>query len=358
MRYLKERNQKIIDAVIKKSDMVCPGALALIGIYGSFMTGDMHEKSDLDLLIVINDDRGWQLGCAFIQDDCQVGHDIYCTTWESLQNDAKYEHPNISKLMDAEIVYCADARYEERLRQLRNGAKEILSAPFSQGDYAKAENQLKEAEHYYTMAMVSEHEPDVLNGAGGAIYYIENAIAMLNKQYFHYGVKRAYDELSAMQDRPEELCRLIDDVISADSAEAVKKHLTTLMKETMAVFRHVKERFATPDRTAAGDALTGTYEEMYSNFRNKMYAAAETGNRHLAFMSLVSASAMLSEIESGVNIDRYDVWKGYDARDLHKTARAYDDILKAYLKEYEKAGIQIKHYSDIEAFVLDYQGFM
>lgn len=89
-----------------------------------------------------------------------------------------------------------------------------------------------------------------------------------------------------------------------------------------------------------------------------MYAAAETGNRHLAFMSLVSASAMFSEIESGVNIDRYDVWKGYDPRDLHKTARAYDDILKAYLKEYEKAGIQIEHYSDIEAFVLDYQGFM
>lgn len=52
---LKERNQKIIDAVIKKSEIVCPGSLALIGVYGSFMTGDMHEKSDLDLLAVIND---------------------------------------------------------------------------------------------------------------------------------------------------------------------------------------------------------------------------------------------------------------------------------------------------------------
>lgn len=43
MIYLEERNQKIIDAVIKKAETVCLGALALIGIYGSFMTGDFCE---------------------------------------------------------------------------------------------------------------------------------------------------------------------------------------------------------------------------------------------------------------------------------------------------------------------------
>lgn len=355
MHLLKERNQKIIDAVIKKSDIVCPDSLALIGIYGSFITGDMHEKSDLDLLIVINDDRGWQLGCAFIQDDLQVGHDIYCTTWEYLQNEAKYEHPNISKLMDANIVYCADVKYRDRLEQLRNTTNDILSAPFSEGDYTKAEKQLKEAEHYYTMAMISEHKSDVFDKAGRAIYFIENAIAMLNKQYFHYGVKRTYKELNAMQYRPEKLCDQIEDIISADSVVSVQKHLTALMKETMAVFNSVKKMFAMQNKIITRDMLIGTYEEMYSNFRNKMYIAAEIGNRHLGFMSLVSANAMLSEIESEGSIDRYDVWKGYDPQDLQQTAKAYDNILNEYLKEYKKAGIQVKHYSDIEAFVLDYQ---
>ncbi len=113
MKYLEERNQKIIDAVIKKANIVCPGALALIGINGSFMTGDFYEKSDLDLLILLNDDRGRQLECVFIQDDLQVGHDIYCTTWKRLQKDARYEHPNISKLMDVKIVYCADEKYKQ-----------------------------------------------------------------------------------------------------------------------------------------------------------------------------------------------------------------------------------------------------
>lgn len=354
MMDLRERNRKIIEAVIRKAETVCPGSLALIGIYGSFMTGDVHEKSDLDLLIVINDDRGWQLGCSFLQDDLQVGHDIYCTTWKDLQHDAAYEHPNISKLMDAEIVYCADVKYKEQLQKLQNEARDRLSAPFSAEDYAKAENQLKEAEHHYTLAMISEHRSDVLAGAGGAIYYIENAIAMLNKQYFHYGVKRTYEELNAMQNRPENLCSRIEEVISADSVGAVQKHLTVLMKETTAVFHSVQETFAAQNKTAAGDALTGTYEEMFSNFRNKMYMAAETGNRHLAFMSLVSSNAMFSEIESEAEIDRYDVWEGYDPQDLHKTAKAYDDVLNEYQKEYKKTGIQVKHYPDIEAFAEAY----
>ncbi len=354
MTYLEERNRKIIDAVIKKAAAVCPGALALIGINGSFMTGDFYEKSDLDLLILINDDRGRQLECVFIQDDLEVAHDIYCVTWERLQNDAEYEHPNISKLLDAEIVYCAEEKYREGLEKLREKARGILAAPFSERDYAKAEKMLKEAEHYYTVAMVSDNKSDVLAGAGGAIYYVENAIAMLNKEYFHYGVKRAYEELNAMQKRPEKLCDMMDAVISAASVTAVQKHLSALMKETMAVFRSVKENLAAQKKTADEDTLSGTYEEMYSNWRNKMYGAAETGNRHLAFMSLISSNAMFSEIDCEVDIDRYDVLGGYDSQDLYKTARAYDDMLKDYLKEYRAAGIQVKHYSDIDAFVCDY----
>ena len=41
MNHLEERNQKIIDAVMKKAAIPCPGALALIGINGSFMTGGL-----------------------------------------------------------------------------------------------------------------------------------------------------------------------------------------------------------------------------------------------------------------------------------------------------------------------------
>lgn len=354
MKHLEERNQKIIEAIINKANKECPNSLAMIGIYGSFVTGDFYEKSDLDLLILINDDRGWQLGCSIIQDDLEVGHDIYCTKWEDLEDDARYEHPNISKFMDAKIVYCADEKYKERLDALRQKAKDVLEASFCVADYEKAEKVLKEAEHFYTMAMVSDSSSKVLEEAGGAIYYIENAIAMLNKQYFRYGVKRAYEELNAMKNRPEKLCDRIEDLISANDVLSVKEHLTMLMKETIAVFHQVKETITEQKKSVTADTITGTYEEMYSNWRNKMHFAATTENKHLAFMSLISANAMFTGISSEIDIAKYDALNCYDSRDLHKTANAYDNMLNEYLREYRKAGISEKRYKDIDSFVLDY----
>lgn len=355
MNHLIERNQKIIDAIIEKANRVCPGALALIGINGSFMTGDFYEKSDLDLLILLNDDRGYQLAHAFIQDDLQVGHDIYCTTWESLQKDARYEHPNISKLMDSKIVYCADEKYRQDLEKLRKQVWDKLAAPLGKEDYEKAEHLLTNAEHCYARAIIAESRSEVLSWAGGVIYYIENAIAMLNKQYFRYGVKRAYEELSAMRKRPENLCQLINDIILATSITAVKERLTVLIRETIKVFDDVKQTLATLKEPVSQDNIAGTYEEMYSNWRNKLYLAAETGNSHLSFMSLFSANHMFDEIYESVDIDKYDALEGYDPGDLKQTAGSYVDVMEAYLEEYKKAGIKEKRYCDIDEFVAYYQ---
>ncbi len=354
MNLLEERNQKIIDAIIKKANTVCPGSLALIGIYGSFMTGDYHQKSDLDLLILLNDDQGRKLGITFIQDDLQVGHDLYCTSWEGLEHDARYEHPHIAKLMDSKIVYCADERSKEKLESLRKLVKDKLSAPFDRKDYAKAEQMLLQAEHCYTMVMISENKPEIFAWIGGVIFYIENAIAMLNKKYFRYGVRRAYEELSAMKNRPERLCELIDDIISSTSVQEVKEHLSVLIKETIRVFHHMKTTIVPPKKTATDEELTGTYEELYSNWRNKMYLAAETNNTHLAFMSLFSANQMFSEIYESAAIDQYDVFSGYHPQDLKQTATFYADKMDNYLKEYRKAGIKEKRYGDIDQFVIDY----
>lgn len=358
MNNLEERNQKIIDAIIEKSNKVCPGSLALIGIYGSFLTGDIYDKSDLDLLVLINDDKGWQLGCCFIQDDLQVGHDIYCTTWESLENNVLYNDPNISKLMDSKIVYCSDKKYMKKLEALRKRVNDNLLLPLSREDFMKAENLLKEAEHFYVKAMISERMSDVWVQAGYAVYYIENAVAMLNKRYFRYGSKRVYEELGSMKNKPENLCEMIEAVLSANSVEAVKNHLTVLVQETAWSFKKAENNIPVQRGAVTSGALSGTYEEMYSNWRNKMFAAAESGNRHLAFMSMINMNAMISDISNEVEIDDYDVLGGYEPQNLQVTAKACDDVINSYLKEYRKANIQVSHYPDIDEFVRDYQSKM
>ena len=86
---MNDMNEKMIDAIIKKAEALCPDSLALIGVYGSVITGDEYEKSDLDLMILINDESGQVLADGFIIDDVDIGYDLYCTSWDMLENDAQ-----------------------------------------------------------------------------------------------------------------------------------------------------------------------------------------------------------------------------------------------------------------------------
>ena len=354
MNSLQARNRKIIDAVIRKEQAVCPGSVALIGIYGSFQTGDIHPLSDLDLLILINDDRGWQLGKAFIQEDLGVGHDIYCTSWESLRQDAEFIHPHISKLMDSLIVYCADEKYRAELESLREQVRKKLAEPFGEEDYRKAEKELKEARCCYADAMAAEELNEVRRSAGGAVYFAENAVALLNKTYFRKGVSRRYEELDAMERKPDNLCEMIENVLAAATVKSLKEQLTLLMKGLTSCFQQVKQQLPREKKPACGDTLSGTYEEMFSNWHGKMAQAAERGDRHLAFMSLESLNEMLKDIGSEVDIGTYDVLSVYDPGDLRKTADGFDRILQQYLSEYEKAGLRPVRYADADAFVSSY----
>ena len=348
------RNRKIIDAVLKKEKALCPGAVALIGIYGSFLTGDVHPLSDLDLLILINDERGRQLAAAFIQEDMGVGHDIYCTDWESLRRDSAYDDPNIAKLMDSRIVYCADEKYLSELETLRGQARQKLEEPFSEADYLKAEGVLKDTLNCFALAMIGDGLTEVRKQAGGVLYYAENAVAMLNKRYFRKGVRRRYVELNAMPKRPERLCELIEGIVSAETVPVLKERLTLLVKELTACFERERQTVMPDKKPADMESLRGTYEEMFSNWHGKMRAAAEAGDRHLAFMSLVSLDEMLSDIRSEVDIDRSDAVSVYDPEDLEKTAGGFDAVLRDYLREYSRAGMRAAVYPDIDAFLAAY----
>jgi len=157
-----------------------------------------------------------------------------------------------------------------------------------------------------------------------------------------------------MEKRPENLCGLIEDILAAETAENVKERLALLMKELTACFRKVRQSLQVEKKPACAETLSGTYEEMFSNWHGKMVLAAETGDRHLAFMSMESLNEMLADISNAVEIGTYDVLRAYDPNDLKKTAEGFDEILRQYLQEYEKAGVKAEHYADIDAFTAAY----
>ncbi len=123
-----DTNKKIIDAIIQKANLFCPNSLDLIGIYGSAATGDTHKRSDLDLLILINDKKGRVLSDVFVLEDLQIGYDIYITTWEMLLGDAQCNSAHLAKLLDSKIVYFKDDSILDRLEDIKDEAKKNLSS--------------------------------------------------------------------------------------------------------------------------------------------------------------------------------------------------------------------------------------
>ena len=353
-RALEARNEKLIRGIVARAEKVCPGSLALIGIYGSFATGRIHPGSDLDLLILINDEGGSRLKAAFVQEDLGIGHDLYCTRWEDLERMAGYPDPHISKLMDSRIVYVSAPEHGERLQALRRRAAEILTAPFGRADYEKAETMLREALTCFALAETAETLPEVRRRAGGALYCTEDALALLNKRYYRLGVKDRMEELSALERRPKDLPGLIDGVASAANSEEVRLRLSRLMEETAAVFREAERSLPGEEKPVPPEALRGTWEEMVSNWRGKLQLAAETGDRHLAFSSLESFDAMLADVAGGALKGRYDALAIYDPADLAATAARFDGLLEDYLTEYRRAGLEPVRYGDIDEFLRRY----
>ena len=339
-------NQKIIDAIIAKAERVCPDSLLLIGLYGSAATGDVHPKSDLDLLILVGDDKGRQLADGFILEDAGIGYDIYCTGWEMLEGDARCGHAHLSRLLDCKIVYVKDPAALTRLKALQDKARALLASD-QRKENARAAMAMAKA--VYADAFLAESLSKVRTCAGAAIHYLLDAMMLHHGQYFRLGVKRTFEELSPLS-LPFDLEAMVLSVIRGETAEDIRTGLTALMR---CVRDHLNDPM--PKEQPSEANLKGTYEEMFSNWRNKMGEAAQRGDLYSSFMNLVSFQFMLDEIAGGADIPDLDAMAKFDPLDLLKNAEAFDAILAQYREEYRKIGLEPKVLPNADAFLAQYE---
>ena len=338
-------NKAIVDAVIKKADALCPDSLALIGVYGSVATKDEHEKSDLDLMILINDENGWVLAEGFILDDIDVGYDIYCTSWEMLERDAQRNHAHLSKLFDSMIVYCKDQNALKKLDEMKRKTAELLA---SDKRYDKADNAYCEAKKMFAEVYLTESLSKVRSCAGAAIEFIENAVMLYNGQYFRKGTKRALEEIRQLK-LPFDLENIIIDIIRAETVAKIRERLKELLISTNEYLQTPKEK-----ELPSAENLSGTYEEMYSNWKNKMTEAADRDDVYSSFMNLLSLQYMFHEIAEGIAVDDFEIMDQFNPKNLEENADVFNKALSKYLAEYEKVGISPKRYGSVAEFASDY----
>ena len=97
--------------------------------------------------------------------------------------------------------------------------------------------------------------------------------------------------------------------------------------------------------------IAGTYEEMFSNWRNKMEEAADKKDVFSSFMNLASLHLMIDEIAEDVAIEPFNRMDKYCPGDLESNVAVFDDALNTYLLEYKKIGISSKHFASVEDFL-------
>jgi len=343
---LQARNQKLIHAVQQRAAQLCPDSLALIAVYGSFANGDWSERSDLDLLILIHDDAGWQLSSCFIQDDLNVGHDLYCTTWAALEDSAKQYHPAMPKLLDAQVVWSDGEATLTRFRALQQQAQDWMAAPYDVNDLQQSEEMYAELCRAYAALMSAEGCS--WYDAAQLLYHFEALHAQLHKTCYRRSARHRLAELpAAVAAQVEALCR-------ASSAEALQSAATALVRTVKTLLDSRRDALRPVPAPATAEALRGSYEECVSNWRGKVQTAAETDNARLALDALGNLQAMLDDIAGELDIGRFDALSGYDPADLPAAATQYDAILAQYRQVYDRVGLPIRHYADIDEMIADY----
>ena len=348
---LHTRNRAIIDAVLAKAARCCPDVLDLVAITGSFSRDDYYEESDLDLLIVINDPVGYRLAKCFRLGN--VGHDIYCQTWERLEHAASYPDPHVDKMLNAKVVYCRHDGILERYRQLGDALRNRMAAAPSSETLEAIDTHMAGAWQDFGRLCLEEGLGRCRYYAAGVLYRIEYAVYMLNGAYIGHGIRGIPAEICALPRLPEGFAAHYHALIEAETTEDIKREIGILLRATDKMIREVRAHVC-PRKPLTSDALRGTHEEIHSNWRNKMYRAAKESDRYLSWMTEAATQDFYNEMAAEYEMPPVILMDDAPSSDLLTRAHRFDDAMRRYGENYVQTDTPFCRYDTVEEFVKDY----
>jgi hypothetical protein len=203
--------------------------------------------------------------------------------------------------------------------------------------------------------MLSDNATEGKYASAKMLVSLEYVMYLANKSYIKRGIRRIPEEIKAMKILPENFLKNYHELISARTVEEIKSCSTKLMNTAQAfvselVGREKAKKAITPE------SIEGTYEEIISNWRNKMYLAAHTDDAYLALMTMASCQGFYDEFATEFNIDRVRLFDGFRIDDLSRSAELFDAAMEYYRCLYAQIGEPVRSFSSIEAFEKAYLG--
>lgn len=345
-RNILNKNDKLIRMVIERAKRDFPDDIAIIGLTGSFSTGDFHEKSDLDLIIINNTVQGWGISRCFILED--VGYDIYCTPWETrIEDQANLESPMISCLVDLEVLYCAKPEYQEKLNSYKQRALDALAKPIGRECISRAKKNIDSAKQEYTNTLLSEDIGAVRYASSEVVYQLVNALTHLNNTYFKRGLKRYLEEIATFRYTPDDFENIYMAVIDAKTIAEIRSTSYSILASVNDLYNKMYKEFVIGP-VPTYDNLGGTYEELWCNYRNKVIASVELADKSYAYYVAMGTQNFLDEMTESCGTPKFDIMQYFDSDHLHLFKEKFLQVMDEYLEEYHKVGRKVERYDTFE----------
>lgn len=350
---LYERNNKIIEIVLNQIKKECPDSVDLIGIGGSFCNGDIYENSDLDLVIIENNDRARVLCKCFILGN--VGFDIYTQNWQRFEELANYNHPYVTKLFDLDLIYIKDKTVQDKYENLRTKVKQNMQddnnvldkIKIHFNDLINSNNTLQESNDISSSYKLLAH----------ILKEVEFIIYMINRSYVKRGTKRVPREILNMKILPTDFTEIYSSAPKCSNVDEIKfisKTLVEKIKELLISnninieINKLLPKQDLPKQPLTPDVLTGSYEEIYSNYKNKMYHATDTNNVYLSFVTMAACQEFYDEMSLHYEVPQIDLIGNYNPNDLLSNQIAFDNALLKWKELYDHFNKPVIQFDSLE----------
>ncbi|HBU80443.1 MAG TPA: nucleotidyltransferase domain-containing protein [Paenibacillus sp.] len=346
------KNELLINMVIERVKRDFLDDIAIIGLTGSFSTGDFHEKSDLDLIIINNTEKGWEISDCFILDD--VGYDIYCTPWDSrIQEQSTLESPNVSSLTELKILYYGKPEDLEKLNDFRQKALDALANPIGEACLYRANKWIDLAKQAYSDTMLGEDIGSVRHASADVLYNLVNALVSMNNTCIKRGIKRYLEEIRSFRYVPDDLDSLYMSIIEAHTIEDNRIASFNMLNSVTRLHSTMCDNFIVKPAPTF-DNLRGTYEELWCNYRNKILNSVITNDASYVFLSVYGAQGYLDEMALEKGTKKFDIMQYFDASNLPVMKEKFLEVMDEYLDEYDKVGREVERFTTFEQLYAHY----
>ena len=340
--------------VIERAKRDFPNDIALIGLTGSFSTEDYHEKSDLDLIIINNNDRGWQISSCFILDD--VGFDIYCTPWETrIKDQSELKSSHLSCLIDLKVLYWSKQEDLDKFNAVRQKALDLLSQSIGIESLKRAVQWLDKAKTAYADLMISEEMNSVRYASAQLAMELVNTLFSINNRYITQGVKRYLEQLSRLTHVPVDFEKDYQNLVMACTTNEIRRISIKLLKSVTNLYETLKEKYETKV-TAEFENIEGAYEELWCNCRHKILRSVRDNNAFYAFHTAQGAQEYINELSHEAGMPQGDLMAAYDPDNLERLREEFLKVDEAYRAVYDRVGREVKSYASFEELYEEYMG--